>query len=467
MRLQCQNCYEIIELVPEDLGTQVQCGNCHELVQVPVERFAPGMIVGDFLILQELGRGGMGIVFRAHQISLDRPAAVKILADSYAQNADFISGFIKEARAAAQLNHPHIVQAFAVGDEDGVYFFAMEFVDGQTMKHVLKEHGILDTNFALSVIQQIAEALDYAWREARLVHRDIKPDNIMLMSNGRAKLADLGLAKNADEASEVTDEVIGTPQYISPEQLTGAPVDNRSDIYSLGATFYHFVTGRFPFEADSAIEIAKKHLTDELIPPHLICSSVPENVSLVIWKMMAKNVLDRYQTAGELIEDLLIVRRGKIPPGVAALHGGGFAGKTLILVDNKGNREFKPQEKPINKKLIIGIVVAVVLLMFGFVAIVLSQASTEKEIPKVEPTFYEKASRIIISNPRKTAQDRKKLYEDVLNFISKERPAETVEEYKKMAELYYFLGLHEEEELSTQMLEMRKKFTIERRETLK
>jgi serine/threonine protein kinase len=291
----------------------VQCGHCGSVVQVPPTRLSRGSVIADFIIRRAIGQGGMGTVYLSHQITLDRPAALKILAESYANNAEFVALFIKEARAAAKLNHPHIVQAYAVGEDDGLLYFAMENIDGETMKDVLEREGAIPVDQALNVIQQIAEALNYAWIEQKLIHCDIKPDNIMLTSTGRAKLADLGLARvTGDMSDSDDDEVMGTPQYISPEALTGAPMDTRSDIYSLGATFYQFVTGRLAFDGNTAAEIAKKHLTEPLIPPRSVNKDIPESVSRIIIKMMAKNPSMRYQDASELIDDLRNARRGKL-----------------------------------------------------------------------------------------------------------------------------------------------------------
>jgi len=310
MRFQCPECGGVVAVENSDLNTMVQCGHCSKIVKVPASRVAPGCLVGDFIIRSEIGRGGMGVVYLAHQISLDRPAALKVLSDQYANNAEFVVGFIKEARAAAKLNHPHIVQAYAVGEDDGIFYFAMENIDGETMKKVLKREKVIPVDQAISIIQQIAEALNYAWIEQKLIHRDIKPDNIMLTSSGRAKLADLGLARVAGDIDDSEDdEVMGTPQYISPEHLTGAPMDGRSDIYSLGATFYHFVTGRFPFEGKTGAEIAKKHITDPLIPPNKVNPAVPDCVSRIIEKMMAKNPIMRYQTAESLVDDLRVAKK--------------------------------------------------------------------------------------------------------------------------------------------------------------
>jgi serine/threonine protein kinase len=343
MRFQCPFCRGIVAVDNTDLGIDVQCGHCNEIVTVPYSRVATGAVISDFIILEELGRGGMGVVYLAHQISLDRPAALKVLADSYANNAEFVVGFIKEARAAAKLNHPHIVQAYAVGEDEGIFYFAMENVDGETMKTVLKREKIISVEQGVLVIQQIAEALDYAWKEQRLIHRDIKPDNIMLTSkNNRAKLADLGLARVATDLEDSdSDEVMGTPQYISPEHLTGAPMDVRSDIYSLGATFYHLLTGRFPFEGRTATEIARKHLEAKLVPPNKINPNIPESVSLIIQKMMKKNIKDRYQDAEELVNDLRQVRRGKSPTTATAginRTGSTIVGKKAVFIKSQKTR---------------------------------------------------------------------------------------------------------------------------------
>ena len=331
MRFQCSSCGRIVAVDDIDAGIMVQCGHCGSVVQVPPTRLSRGSVIADFIIRRAIGQGGMGTVYLSHQITLDRPAALKILAESYANNAEFVALFIKEARAAAKLNHPHIVQAYAVGEDDGLLYFAMENIDGETMKDVLEREGVIPVDQALNIIQQIAEALNYAWIEQKLIHCDIKPDNIMLTSAGRAKLADLGLARVTDDMNDSDeDEVMGTPQYISPEALTGAPMDTRSDIYSLGATFYQFVTGRLAFDGSTAAEIAKKHLTEPLIPPRSVNKDIPESVSRIIMKMMAKNPSMRYQDASELIDDLRNARRGKLAgPATESeiLSGGRGAGR--------------------------------------------------------------------------------------------------------------------------------------------
>jgi serine/threonine protein kinase len=336
MKFQCPFCRNVLEVENSDCGTEVACPKCGEVSIAPQSQVSSGVVTGnDFLILEEIGRGGMGVVYLTHQMSLDRRAALKILSKKYASNSEFVAGFIKEARAAAKLNHPHIVQAYAVGEDNGIYFFGMEYIDGETMKSVIKREGSVPVDNALTIIQQIAEALDYAWKEQRLIHRDIKPDNIMITKNGRAKLADLGLARIAGEIEDKSnDEIMGTPQYISPEHLTGAPMDGRSDIYSLGASFYHMITGEFPFTGKTAAEITRKHIEEPLKSPRTVNPNISEFVSRIIVKMMEKNPNDRYQTAEELVDDIRLARRGKtIAEGKAT---GSFtikrgAGKTIIM----------------------------------------------------------------------------------------------------------------------------------------
>lgn len=306
MQFQCPHCQSIVSIPDTECGQPVGCGNCGGVSIVPGSRFSPSVVIDDFVIKEIIGKGGMGMVYLAHQLSLDRPVALKVLMQEFSQDRDFVVDFVKEARAAARLNHLNIVQSYAVGEEDGIYFFAMEYVEGSTLKKIMKAEGTVGIANAIQIMRQIAEALDFAWKNQSLVHRDIKPDNIMITNKGVAKLADLGLARKAAELADVDeeDEVMGTPQYISPEQLLGRPMDVRGDIYSLGATFFHAVTGRFPFEGNSAGEIARMHLEAQLESAHDVNESVPPQVTEVIDRMMAKRPEDRYNDAAELVAAL-------------------------------------------------------------------------------------------------------------------------------------------------------------------
>ncbi len=342
MQFKCPKCSGIVSIDAVNLGKTVSCGHCNEVVTAPAGAFDSGMIINDFIIQKELGFGGMGIVYLAQQMTLDRPVALKILKDKYAEDNEFVVQFVREARAAAKLNHPNIVQAYAVGEENGVYFFAMEYVDGKTMKEELAEQKKIKPDIAAKIIIDIAGALDYAWTENKIVHHDIKPDNIMLNKNGRAKLADLGLAGIFGDSAvdEDEDEVLGTPQYISPEQLLGEPTDVRSDIYSLGATFYHFLTGEFPYTGNSATEIAHQHVNGTFIPPAQKDKSVPAALNDIITKMMAKDVANRYQSAADVVADLKkyfdkpqanTASTDSAAPGKSAAASGPGAGNRLKL----------------------------------------------------------------------------------------------------------------------------------------
>ena len=194
---------------------------------------------------QKIGEGGMGIVFRAQQRSMAREIALKLLSPKYSLKPKWVEQFIGEARAAGKLNHQNIIQVHDVGTENDIHFFSMEFVDGPTCMQMLKEHGSLDIEPALEIVRQVARALDYAHAH-RLIHQDIKPDNIMVGSNEVVKLADLGISKTFDEveAEQGPKKIMGTPHYMSPEAAVGKKIDHRVDLYSLGATLYHLLAGK-------------------------------------------------------------------------------------------------------------------------------------------------------------------------------------------------------------------------------
>ncbi|MHC4250774.1 MAG: serine/threonine-protein kinase [Planctomycetota bacterium] len=271
-----------------------------------------------YQIVSKLGQGGMGAVFKARQLSLDRLVALKVLAPHLAKDKGYVERFLREARAVARLNHPHIIQGIDVGDAEGQYYFAMEFVDGPTLKDVIESEGPLPEARALEVVAQIAEALEHA-RKNRLIHRDVKPDNIMIDRRGEAKLCDLGLAKFASGDSSSTNYdgepmVVGTPHYISPEQAKGeSKVDIRADIYSLGGTLFHALTGRTPFTGMSAAAIMSKHVTDLIDDPRQIKPGISEGAALLIAKMMAKKPADRYSDPEALLKDIRVVAKGGVP----------------------------------------------------------------------------------------------------------------------------------------------------------
>jgi len=262
-----------------------------------------GVVIDDFLIEKLIGEGGMGNVYLAHQFTLDREVALKILKDELSENQQFKVGFIKEARSVASLNHPNIIQAFKVGEEAEVLYFATEFVEGDTLDAILTKEGNLEENKVLEITLKIAEALGYAWDKRQLVHRDIKPENIMITDSGQVKLMDLGLSCTSGEASDDGDIISGTPQYISPEQILGNHIDIRTDFYCLGATLYHLLSGVFPFTGDLQ-EMVRKHIQE--YPPSLK-KKRPElsgDTVKMVHCLMCKNPGERYASAQDLIKEI-------------------------------------------------------------------------------------------------------------------------------------------------------------------
>jgi len=261
-----------------------------------------GQVIGGYLVEEFIGKGAMGRVYRAEQLSLKRPVALKILAPHLVEDRDYVGRFIREAQASAKLVHPNIVQVYDVGSENDIYFIAIEHVDGETVQEKLDREKIIPVDQAVDIVLQAARGIACA-QDENIIHRDIKPDNIMLNKRGQAKVADFGLSKVIDEssASDHSDSIVGTPYYMSPEQGEGRELDLRTDIYSLGAFFYHLVTGRPPFFADNFVGVIMKHISEDVRPPHELNQKVPKTISEIIVKMMAKNPYDRYATMHQLI----------------------------------------------------------------------------------------------------------------------------------------------------------------------
>jgi serine/threonine-protein kinase len=269
-----------------------------------------------YQIISAIGQGSMGMVYRAKQLSMDRTVALKILLRQLAMNKEFIERFHREAHLAAKLSHNNIVQAIDSGEFSGHHYFVMEYVDGTNIKQELDKGKVYEEKESLRIILQVAEAMDHAHQKG-LIHRDIKPENIMMMKDGAAKLADLGLARlTADETMAQSEKgiAIGTPYYISPEQIRGAvDVDIRTDIYSLGATMYHMVTGRVPFPGKSPSEVMQKHLRAKLVPPDHVKTQLSGGLGQVVETMMQKDRNHRYATPQDLIIDLKCLLQGKPP----------------------------------------------------------------------------------------------------------------------------------------------------------
>lgn len=274
--------------------------------------------IGGYELDKTIGKGAMGAVYKARQISMDRIVALKLLPRRLSRDANFVKRFMREARMCARLNHPNIVSAIDVGESNGYHYFAMEFVEGKTLERVLKREKRIPEDRALTIAAQIVQGLQHAASHG-IVHRDIKPANIMICKDGTVKLADMGLAVARDaqsSSSECTSDgvAVGTPYYMAPEQVEGRhDVDHRADIYALGATLFEAVTGQRPWQAANVPAIMARRLYESPPLAHETCGDVSVNFSAVIRKMMSRIPEDRYQTLDALLDDLHAVAEGGSP----------------------------------------------------------------------------------------------------------------------------------------------------------
>lgn len=275
------------------------------------------LLGGRYEIEKVIGEGGMAMVYRAKDILLHRTVAVKVLRSQFGTDEDFIARFHREAQAAASLSHPNVVNTYDLGQEDGVYYIVMEYVEGGTLKEYITEHAPLPVEDAVNIAIQICDALDHAHHH-HIIHRDIKPHNILMGKNGRIKVTDFGIARAVTSATIThTGSVLGSVQYFSPEQAKGIMTDAKSDLYSLGVVLYEMLTGHLPFDGDSPISVALKHLQDPYIHAKELRPELPQSVDNVIVRVMAKDPVFRYETAHEMLEDLrtcLTPERENEPP---------------------------------------------------------------------------------------------------------------------------------------------------------
>ena len=260
---------------------------------------------GRYRIREKIGSGGMSDVYLADDLTLSRPVAVKVLHSEYARDAGYIQRFRYEAQAAANLNHPNIVSVYDWGNEGDAYYIVMEYVEGRELKDLLREQGAFTPERAAEVAAEIAAALQFAHRR-NLVHRDIKPQNVIITPTGQVKVMDFGIARAASGTGITqTGVVMGTAQYIAPEQAQGLSVDGRADIYSLGIVLYEMLAGRVPFDDENPLTVAYRQVRDDPVPPSMIVPGIPPAMEAIVMKALAKNPANRYQTAQEFKADLL------------------------------------------------------------------------------------------------------------------------------------------------------------------
>jgi eukaryotic-like serine/threonine-protein kinase len=277
---------------------------------VPTFRDLIGITLGDLQVERRLGRGGMGEVYLARQISLNRKVALKVLRPDLLSKETYLKRFEAEATAVAKLNHPNIVHVYTLGCIDDVRFIAMEYVQGTNLRDLLMKKGALDLPLALSIMKQAGLAVGAAG-ELGLIHRDIKPENILLTQKGQVKITDFGLCRDQDSERlnlTLTGVTVGTPLYMSPEQARGHPIDHRGDLYSLGVTFYQMLAGHPPFRAETALAMALKHMKVTPVSLDVHRPDLPADVVRLVMKLMEKEPADRYQSAAEMLRDLAKIK---------------------------------------------------------------------------------------------------------------------------------------------------------------
>ena len=335
----CSNadCQKVLTVSEEFAGKKVRCPACRSVLDAPSleEARAAGAVksatggkaesatleqIGDYVIDSKLGQGGMGAVFEATQSKLNRKVALKVLNRKLTDNPTALARFQREAQSAAAMSHPNIIGVYDIGEDSGTHYFSMEFVDGESVEERLKREGKLEIGEALRIAECVASALQFAHAQS-FIHRDIKPENVMLTSAGEVKLADLGLAKSLEDDTSVTatGTGLGTPYYMAPEQaMDAAHVDHRADIYALGVTMLHILTGKRPYDGKSALQIIRQHMQEALPSGAQLGTELPDELEQLIQKMSAKEPDDRHADYAEVLEEMRTVIEAQTPQEEAA-----------------------------------------------------------------------------------------------------------------------------------------------------
>ena len=353
---------------------------------------ALGEILGDFRIEAEIGRGGMGVVYRATQVSLGRPVALKVISEMLSDRDDFRERFVRESRLAASLDHPNVIPVYAAGEQEGVLYIAMRFVDGTDLRGLLAADGAFDPARAAGVVAQVASALDAA-HDRGLVHRDIKPANILVAARGGGEhtyLTDFGLTKRTASDSGLTaaGEWVGTLDYVAPEQVRGEQVDGRADVYALGCVLYELLTGQVPFERDDDIAKLWAHISDPAPSPLDVAPDTPRALADVAGCCMEKDPDDRFETAGQMGRAALASVPGLADTGArarmaagrrgAALDAGNGtrAGSTAVLAPQPRFRRFTRRR----------VTLSALVLLLACAAAVIALATSGGPEPDAEPS---------------------------------------------------------------------------------
>ncbi len=373
------------------------------------------LLAGRYELIEKIGEGGMAVVYKAKCNLLNRFVTVKILKPEYVKDENFLNNFRKEAQSAAGLSHPNIVSVFDVGKEGNINYIVMEYVEGKTLSEIIKEQAPLPYKRVLDFSKQIVKGLEAAHSE-HIIHRDIKPQNIMVTKEGVAKIMDFGIAKAMTETSviETTQKIVGSVHYFSPEQARGSYVDERSDLYSLGIVMYEMLTGELPYDGENAVTVALMHINDPIVPPSKIVSGIPPALERMIMKLTEKFQNNRHDSAAKVLIDLEnidfvtnVVGNSVFTedPDLVEKAGARLQAKNEEEIKN-GDRKRKIENKNRNKKsnkrlLIIGAIALLVVLASG-VGVLYSMgyfsSVTKIEVPSFLDLTFEEAEALALEH---------------------------------------------------------------------
>lgn len=365
------------------------------------------LLAGRYELIEKIGEGGMAIVYKAKCRLLNRYVAIKILRPEFTKDEQFVENFKRESQAAAQLQHPNIVSIYDVGKEGNINYIVMELIDGRPLSEIIEEKAPLDYKTAIEITKRVASALSLAHRN-NIIHRDVKPHNIMITREGVAKLADFGIAKAVSTSTVVADsnKIMGSVHYFSPEQAKGASVDARSDIYSLGIVLYEMLTGRVPFDGDNAIQVALMHINNDIDPPSKFVRGIPPTLEKAVMKATDKLPSNRYKTADQFIEDLENIEfiSKVVGDHVFAAESPADEDETddelakLLGEDKPSKKKNKNKNKKTDhakkKKILIGCGIGAVVIaaVFGVLyAMGIIGGGAEVEVPDLKGMTYEEA----------------------------------------------------------------------------
>ncbi|MFO8192682.1 MAG: Stk1 family PASTA domain-containing Ser/Thr kinase [Bacillota bacterium] len=406
------------------------------------------ILAGRYELIEKIAEGGMARVYRGRDLLLKRTIAVKVLKDQMTGDAAFIRRFEREAQSAAALSHPHIVNIYDVGEENGIYFMVMEYVDGRNLKDYIREKGRLPVEEAMHIASQIAEALEEA-HAAGMVHRDIKPQNILFSRDGKIKVTDFGIAIAGDGVTvTVGDQIVGSVQYISPEQARGGIAIKQSDLYSLGIVLYEMVTSKVPFTGESPVALAMKHVQEEIVPPRRLVPGIPRELEQIILKAVQKDTAERYTSASEFLEDLRIVGRKespKIAPARAFTGGNDHDDDFIMRPSHKRSKSVLLNMRILRKlvKPLLALIVMGLLVFTAWFYIENYLTVPEVSVPEVYDLSQSEAVRVLKESGLMPNEEIFYVYDDEIdvgNVVKTDPPEGRIVREDRVVDLYVSKG---------------------------